>query len=193
MHTTARPAGTGTTTSGAARRRAYALAGAGLTAAALAGCAGTPGAAAVADGRVIPASDVRVAMQELGALGGQISVASVTSVLVQEPIVAELGEQYGVGASDEEAAALLDQSATQADPGAAPGTYSEPTLAIARYTLVTGELSELENADEVIAAFTERLDALDLEVNPRYGTADGGNVGAPAAWPWIITPVEAGS
>ncbi|MBT0992882.1 hypothetical protein KIN34_01070 [Cellulomonas sp. DKR-3] len=179
--------------------RALAATGGLVAAGLLAACSGTPGAAAVVDDRVITTSDVQVASDELAALGQQFDVSAVVSVLIQEPTVTAIAQEHGVGVSDADAVALLDQVAASlgqadddTDPGAGeatPETFSEPTIAIARYSLASGNLQEADDADAIGDEVSERLAALDVDVNPRFGTADENqNVTALTSWPWIAAP-----
>lgn len=182
----------------ATRHRALAVAGGLVAAGLLAACSGTPGAAAVVDDRVISTSDVQVASDELAALGQSFDVAAVISVLIQEPTVTAIATEHGVGVSDEEAIALLDQVA-QSSPTAgtlagAETEFSDATIAIARYSLASGNLQETSDPEAVGEEVAERLGELDVEVNPRFGTADENqNVTALTSWPWIVAPEADGS
>lgn len=178
--------------------RALAVASGLVAAGLLAGCSGTPGAAAVVDDRVIRTSDVQVASDELAALGQSFDVSAVISVLIQEPTVTAIAQEHGVGVSDSDAVALLDQvaeslgqadGATTPDAGTGtPETFSDATIAIARYSLASGNLQEADDADAIGEEVAERLAALDVDVNPRFGTADESqNVTALTSWPWTVT------
>jgi len=159
-----------------------------VAAGALAGCSGQPGAAAIVDGKAISASDVRVAMDELGPWFQGVTATSVLTVLVQEPTLVAVAAEHGVGVSDAQATDLLDQSVSQQGTTEAP-SFSDPSLAVARYSLAYNNLQGLPDAQAVGQELGERLAALDVEVNPRYGTAgDGGQVTAVEPRPWIVAP-----
>jgi hypothetical protein len=181
---------------GTRRARALTVTGGLVAAGLLAACSGTPGAAAVVDDRVITTSDVQVASDELAALGQQFDVAAVISVLIQEPTVTAIATEQGVGVSDAEAIALLEQVA-QSSPTGQAGTeteFSDATIAIARYSLASGNLQEADDPEALGQEVSERLAALDVEVNPRFGTADENqNVTALTSWPWIVAPEADGS
>jgi hypothetical protein len=152
----------------------------------LAGCAGQPGAAAVVDGAAIPTSDVEAALTELMPWFQGVTTTNVLAVLVQEPTVVELAEENGVGVSDEDAQALLDQVVQQkvAD---ATATFTEPSLAVARYSIAYSNLQDLPESAGIGDEIDTRLRALDVEVNPRFGSLEDGNqIAAPAPVPWIV-------
>lgn len=178
---------------GAGVRRFGVLVAGGVAATVLAGCAGQPGAAAVVDGTTIPTSDVRAATEELGPYLQDVSPANVLTVLVHEPTIVDVAAEHGVGVSDAEAQELLESVASQSDPDA-DVTFSPASLAVARYSLAYSRLQEREDAQEVLGEALERVAALDVEVNPRFGSTDDGNtVVAPTARPWIVVPVTDGA
>lgn len=154
--------------------------------ASLAGCTGEPGAAAVVEGRrVIPASDVRDVLTELGPYFQGATTPNVISALAQEPTVVALASRSGVGVSDADASALLDQ-AVAATKTAAPATFSDASMAIARYSAAYTNLESL-NDPAVNAELQGRLAELRVTVNPRYGSAgEGSNVVAPTPFPWLV-------
>lgn len=159
-----------------------------LTTVGLAGCAGQPGAAAVVDGTAIPTSDVEAALTELLPWFQGVTTTNVLSVLVQEPTVVELAEEKGVGVSDEDAQALLDQVVKQKSADAT-ATFTEPSLAVARYSIAYSNLEDLANASEIGEEIDTRLRALDIEVNPRFASLEEGfQIGAPVAPPWLVDP-----
>ena len=171
-----------------ARARAAGVLVALATTAGLAGCTGQPGAAAVVDGTAIATSDVEAALTELEPWFQGVTTTNVLAVLVQEPTVVALAEEKGVGVSDEDAQALLDQVVQQkvAD---ATATFTEPSLAVARYSIAYSNLQDLPEADAIGDEIDTRLRALDIEVNPRFGSLEDGNqIGAPVPAPWIVSP-----
>ncbi|MBO3086534.1 hypothetical protein [Cellulomonas fengjieae] len=158
------------------------------TTAGLAGCAGQPGAAAVVDGTAIPTADVGVALTELMPYFEGVTTTNVLAVLVQEPTVVELAEENGVGVSDQDAHDLLDQVVEQKVAGLT-ATFSEPSVAVARYSIAFTNLQGLPEAAEVGEEIESRLQALDVEINPRFGSIEDGNqVVAPVPVPWLVGP-----
>jgi hypothetical protein len=157
----------------------------------LAGCAGQPGAAAVVDGTVISASDVEAALTELSPYYQGATTTNLLAVLVQEPTVVELAEEKGVGVSDDDAQALLDRVVDQKVEGAT-ATFTEPSMAVARYSIAYSNLEGLPDASDMGEEIDSRLRELDIEVNPRFASLqDGFHIAAPAPLPWIVT--QAGS
>ena len=158
------------------------------TTVALAGCTGQPGAAAVVDGTAIPSSDVSTALTELMPYFEEVTTTNLLAVLVQEPTVVELAHEKGVGVSDEDAHDLLDQVVQQKVAGTTV-TFSEPSLAVARYSIAFTKLQDLPEAEAIGEEIDTRLRALDLEINPRFGSLEDGNqIGAPVAVPWLASP-----
>ncbi|WP_157453918.1 hypothetical protein [Cellulomonas sp. Root485] len=163
-----------------------------VTTAGLAGCAGQPGAAAVVDGTAIPTADVQAALTELLPYYQGATTTNLLAVLVQEPTVVELAEEKGVGVSDEDAQALLDQVVEQKTPDST-ATFTEPSLAVARYSIAYSNLEGLPDAAAMGEEIDTRLRELDIEVNPRFASLeDGFHIAAPAPLPWMVVP-QAGS
>lgn|GEM_PF-379192 len=160
----------------------------------LAGCSdGEPGAAAVVDGTAISTADVRTAKDELGPYLQAVTSLNVLNVLVQEPTVVGLADEEGVGVSDQDAQALLASIATQNGATSVP-TFSEPSLTVAKYSIAFNNLQGLTNAKDVASTLDERLSALDVTVNPRFGDlGDGNQIVAPTARPWVVVPKTGGS
>jgi len=168
-----------------------------LTTVGLAGCAGQPGAAAVVDGTAISTADVAAALDELEPYFQGVTTTNVLAVLVQEPTVVGLAGEKGVGVSDEQAQELLDQVVQQKVAGASE-TFTEPSLAVARYSIAFTNLQDLPDSEEVGQEIDKRLRDLDIEVNPRFGSlADGNQVAAPTPPVWLVgsqpAPAESGS
>jgi hypothetical protein len=152
----------------------------------LAGCTGQPGAAAVVDGTAIPTADVRAAQVELAPYFQGVSTTNVLAVLVQEPTVVALAEEKGVGVSDEDAHKLLDSVVQQKVPGLEVA-FTDPSLAVAKYSIAYTNLQGLPDAKDVGTEIDKRLRALDVDVNPRFGTlTDGNQVADPKPAPWIV-------
>lgn len=157
------------------------------TTAGLAGCAGQPGAAAVVDGTAIPTADVSAALEELAPWFQGVTTTNVLAVLVQEPTVVELAAEKGVGVSDEDAEALLAQVVQQKVQGAT-ATFTDPSLAVARYSIAYTNLQGLPEDEGIGDEIDARLRELDVEVNPRFASlADGNQVAEPVPAPWLVT------
>jgi len=178
----------------APRRRASALLVLGaLVAGGVSGCAGQPGAAAVVDGREISVAELQTATSELTPYLQSATQSSVLMVLVAVPVFDKAASAAGVGVSDDDAKALLDNAAkTAADSGKAPAPtagFSDAAVQVAKFTLLQQNIQKLPNAADVSAQITDDLVALNPEINPRYGTADftTGNV-TPATYPWLVVP-----
>lgn len=168
-------------------RRTVSVVGVLAVAGVLAACGGgRPGAAAVVDGRSIPTSEVETATLELGPVLQGVSASAILGVLIQEPTVAAAASDAGVAVSDEQAADALDQQVAAAG-GEAGQEFSPASVAVMRYLLEIQGLQGADDADTRLAALQEDLGALDLTVNPRFGTADDlGTVGT-TAYPWIVS------
>ncbi len=184
--------GAGRRSTGHGRLSRVALATAGtvgaiVLAAALTACSGRPGAAAVVDGTRIPVSDVESATTELAPYFQGVTPSAVVSVLMLEPTVAAAAAENGVTVSDEQADDRLATLAQQNDPDASP-TFSDSSRAIVRYTLEASALSKLTNAADVSADLQARVSALDIELNPRYGTLGADNTIGSTVHPWLVAP-----
>jgi len=180
---------TSTRTAGRTTRRRGALlaGGAALVAGLLGACAGTPGAAAVVDGDVISTSELQAANDQLRPLFPGVTLQAVLSVLIQEPVITELAQEHGVGVSDGDARALLATAATT-NGVTLPADLAPGTVAVARYVKASTALSDGDDLEDVQQQFSERIAALDIELNPRFGTLDAdANIGDPAAREWLVT------
>lgn len=166
---------------------AVALVGAGL----LGGCASRPGAAAVVDGHAIRTSDVTAMVDELSPAYQGVSAQTFLGALIIEPTLTQLAADQGLGVSDEDGIARLtsDFESVGAD---VPDTFSPASIAIGRYQAVAARFTDAANADkidDINSALNERIGALDVTVNPRFGTFDAatGQVSVPAARSWMTT------
>ncbi|MGN8246903.1 hypothetical protein ACTHAM_000571 [Cellulomonas soli] len=159
---------------------------AGLTA-----CSGQPGAAAIVDGEVITPGELHSALDELGPYLSSPSTSAVLTILVQAPAVSAVAAEHGVAVSTEDAqAALSDVAAADGIDGS---DFSEASLTIAKFSVEYSALTQLDDAEAINAELVDRVSALDVEVNPRFGSLDAGNfVSDPVTNPWIVQP-EAGA
>ncbi|GAA3796958.1 hypothetical protein [Cellulomonas soli] len=162
------------------------LAGAG----ALSACSGQPGTAAIVEGRTITPGEVQQVLDELGPYLQSASTSAVLTILVQEPAVSAVAAEHGVAVSDEDAADALTQVA--AADGLKGSDFSAASLTVAKFSVEYGKLTALEDADAINAELVERVAALDVEVNPRFGTLGDGNfVSDPSVRPWIFQSGDA--
>lgn len=167
-----------------ARRLTVLLAAGGL-AAALTGCSSQqPGAAAIVDGRTISSSEVRDVLTELTPYFQGATTPNVLSVLIQEPVVVQVAADQGVGVSDEDAQALLDQS-VESSGGKAGTHFSDASLDVARYSVAYQNLQT--KGDAALAEVQKRLEEQKVTVNPRFGHLDESDVQVsdPVPWPWL--------
>ena len=171
------------------RRGAAGLALLVLTAGGTAACSAQSGAAAVLDDGTISVGEVQSATQELGPYLEGATPASVLAVLVAEPTFAGVAAENGVAVSTQEARRLLTDLAS-GQPGAST-EFSDASVTVARFTLLQQALQELPDADAVQQDVQERLEGLDVDVNPRYGQLDfaGGGV-TPVEHPWLVPPAS---
>ena len=157
----------------------------------LAGCGGPagPDRAAVVDGQVISETSLQAAMSEVNAMNPQLLQQRLTptgtlTARVQAPLVLTYLDGLGVRVSD----SVARQDAQRrgiADP--ADSTLEIIKLASAISTAQTE--GRLTDADA--ATLTEQLKALDIDVNPRYGTFNPETASIELTTPDWVTPLNA--
>lgn len=157
----------------------------------LAGCAGDPSTAAVVDGRTITRDAVEGAQADLIAFTGSAPAGDVLVALVVAPLFIDAANREGVGASEAEALAFLQDSAEQG--GRPDAEFADSTVQIVRMSLAAQNLGALPDGQEVIADVNQRVTELDVDVNPRYGVLNLPEGIQPAAHPWITTGAPAES
>ena len=151
----------------------------------LAGCSSHPGAAAVVDGRTIPASDVVSAVSDLKPAVPSVTSAQVLNILIEGPTVVQLASDKGHGVSPEEAKAAVDAffTAAQVTP---PASYSAATLEIGYLKAAVGKLNA-DTADATVTQeYQDRLGKLHVTVNPRFGSWADAQLGDPLAPSWMV-------
>lgn len=153
----------------------------------LTGC-GRPGTAATVDGERITDAQLATLVDDLERLtasspdAGPVAPSIALATFVQGPTIEEVGAEAGAAASDMQAVELLDGAAEGSS--LEPWDYSPELVQFARIALTRQALQ----ADTAASAEVgRRLAELDVELNPRFGTWDAGQV-TPASWPWLITP-----
>ncbi|TGO04192.1 hypothetical protein [Serinibacter arcticus] len=153
----------------------------------LSGC-GRPGTAATVDGERITDAQLATLVEDLERLtastpdAAPVAPSVALATFVQGPTIEEVGAEAGAAASDHQAIELLDGAAAQSS--LEPWEYSPELVQFARIALTRQALQADAAASTEVG---DRLAALDVELNPRFGTWDAGQV-TPAAWPWLITP-----
>ena len=156
----------------------------------LSGCSSRPGAAALVDGRQIASSDLVTVVDELKPAVPTVTASLVLSTLIQEPTLRQLASEKGYGVSPDDAKAALESFFTSAGL-TAPTTFSAATLDVGYYQVAATKLQADANATAILTEFGDRLGALHVTVNPRFGTWSAGQIGAAAARTWIVaTPAK---
>ena len=154
------------------------------------GCSSRPGAAAVVDGRAIPASDIVTVVDELKPAVPTISSALVLNTLIQEPTLVQLASDKGMGVSPDDAKAALDSFFTTNNL-TPPSSYSPATMEVGYHQAAAAKLTA-DTADTTVnQEFGDRLGKLDVSVNPRFGAWADLQVGDPVPPTWIVaTPAQ---
>lgn len=154
---------------------------------ALGGCSAQPGAAAVVDGERITENELARAVEDFAAVTGQqVEAAVMLGTLVVAPSLIEVGAEHGVGASEEEAATLLDRQAEMAGLPV-PDGYGDGVLQVARMTIVQQGLSTAPDASVAAEKINERVSQIDVDVSPRYGEFDPSGQIVQEPLPWIAS------
>ncbi|UFU07421.1 hypothetical protein [Ruania halotolerans] len=174
-------------------RRILAPATAVLSAALLAaGCAGQPGAAAVVDGEAITEGELSETTAALAPfLNADVGPNVMLATMIQAPVFLGVAAEHGVAASEDETEAYLDELSAQAQVEV-PQDYPAGAIEVARFLIVSGELSQSPDAQAIGEAVNEEMAELEVEVSPRYGTWDPtlaqGSAVAPAQPEWLLAP-----
>lgn len=146
----------------------------------LAGC-GRPGTAATVDGRRITDAQVAAMVADLTKLNGSPATpqSAINSMVVSHAVL-ELATEAGVGVSEQQGRDLLDATVTQA--GGTPWDYSEEILLAAQMEVAV-QKADTELSDQI----GDAVAALDVTVNPRFGTWDPTAGVQDPSWPWLIS------
>lgn len=147
-------------------------------------CAGEVGAAAVVDGKRIEVSTVQDALQDLDEITDGLTQTDILGLLIVEPIWVGLGAERGVGFTDQEVETMLGSVVAEA--GLENREFSQGAIDVLRTDLVISSLLNGPDGQEVVSEIQERVEAADIESNPRFGefTADRGL--NPVARTWIV-------
>ncbi|GAA4422037.1 hypothetical protein GCM10023169_15850 [Georgenia halophila] len=165
--------------------------------AAVAGCSAQPGTAATVNDTRITENEVASATaQWIEISGQQVTPGQVAHILVQAELFEPIATEGGFGYSDQQVEQLLkDAAAAQGQP--APEEISEPAVDLARFVLQQGDVTEAQNAGELLSQLDEATAEADIEVNPRYGTRNDSGQIVQTTYEWIHqeqqpTPAPAG-
>ena len=171
------------------RRAAAALAvGAALV---LAGCGGPagPDRAAVVDGQVISETSLQSAMAQVNSMDPALLQAKLTptgtlTALVQAPVVLNYLDDLGVKVSD--SVAMQDAKGRGvADP-------ADSTLEIIKLaSAISAAQSDGRLTEADAGELTQQLQALNIDVNPRYGTFNPQTASIELTSPGWVTPQNA--
>ncbi|MEO6019739.1 MAG: hypothetical protein ABIP45_05770 [Knoellia sp.] len=150
---------------------------------ALSACSGTTSAqtAAVVDGRVITEQQVRVAAEQINkAFKPQqaITADQVLTLLIRAPYINKAAAKAGKPQSESAARAAFKDF---------PGTPTPETVEILQ---AEASLQQIDDAGR--QALTKEFAALDMTINPRYGTFDPAQAAVVADEPnWLVPAASA--
>ncbi len=156
---------------------------------ALGGCSAQPGAAAVVDGQRISEGELSRTVSDFSAVVGQpVEARQLLGTLIVAPMILDVAADYGVAASDDEAAQLLDAQLEASGQTAPEEGYSDGLLQVAKVVIVNQEMSMAPDATIAVEEVNTRIAEADIEVSPRYGEFDPttGEVLADEL-PWIVS------
>lgn len=151
----------------------------------LAGCATgqAPGVAATVNGEQITQGTLDDAMALAPFYANPVQPTAMLSNLIQAPVVISVAQSAGIGVSDADAGAFLDELQAQAIQ--VDGQYTDAVLDLVRVNEISGKVQTQPNADELLVELTTAIAEANVVVNPRYGTWDSDQLGAvftPPAW-----------
>ncbi|MFD1717152.1 hypothetical protein [Georgenia deserti] len=151
----------------------------------VAGCSAQPGTAAVVNGTRITESQVDAATRDWNTISAQpVSLSQVAHTLVQAELFEPIATDAGYGYSDQQVEQALSQAATsqQMQP---PEEYSEAAIDLGRFILQQGDISQSQDAQDLLTRLQQATDQAALEMNPRYGTPDSAGQIVPTSYPWL--------
>lgn len=152
-------------------------------------CSADVGAAAVVDGQRIEVATVQDAMIDLASISQGLTQADLLGVLVLEPAWTAVGAEFGVGFTDQEVIAYLDEIVAQS--GLEPMEFSPGAIDLLRTELINQTLGNSPVAQEAYAKVSERLQNSEIETNPRFGDFSLENGLVPSVPSWIVdSPVN---
>jgi hypothetical protein len=161
-----------------------------LVLSALAACAGAPGSAAVVDGDPISEAALADAVAEWNTLA-PATPAAVLQELIISPFIVDAAAAAGVGASEDDARALLEREAQAAGVDPASVDVGPGLLLVGRRFAAQEKASAAGRTQAVEDAAVQAIQEADIEVSPRYGTWDQVRI-TPLVRPWLVgTPASA--
>lgn len=159
------------------RRGVLAVAGVAF-AALLAGCSAHPGTAAVVDGRTISQEYLDETYDEVNAQGIAIDKPTMLVLIIAAPYFIEAADENGVGVSAGEART----AAVTLTEGAGDGLVE-----FLRLQLALQNLRNLPDGEAVVVEVDQRVRALEMDINPRYGELNPDTAEIERApLPWIV-------
>ncbi|WP_149202319.1 hypothetical protein [Actinotalea subterranea] len=152
----------------------------------LAGCTADPRAAAVLEDRTISQATLERAQEDLGSLGTVPEAGRVLVFLIVAPTFIDAAAEHGVGVSRDDALEAMEASAVDAGLDPVPD-FGDGSVEIIRMSLALQKLQGLPDAQQIVEELDAEVQALDVEVNPRYGEADlaTATIARPDL-PWIV-------
>ncbi len=173
------------------RTRAAAVAVAVLAVLAAAGCSERPGVAAVVDGHEITQDQLNETVDQLTPIigkadGSALDPQVVLTVLLVSPSTVTVGADHGVEVTDDAARSLLESIATEKKVDVGP--LRPGSVAVGRYLVAMRASQESDDAEAFTSDLMTAWSALDVDVNPRYGTwSPGTGVVDGGAPDWIVS------
>lgn len=156
----------------------------------LTACGMHPGSAAVIEGRSVPTSEIVATLDELAPVSTTITAQTVIGAFITEPVLVKVAGDHGVSVTTDDATAMLDGLYT-AKGLTAPSEYSDGAVQLARYALLADKLNSRDDLEVIAGEYGTAVQALDVAVNPRFGTFDHGEVSAPTLPTWVVGSVVA--
>jgi len=109
----------------------------------------------------------------------------VLTMLIVAPVYLDEASGLGIGKSREEARDYLADVAQVNDLDLDLDTVSDATLDILAFDMAVQEMRLLIDTEDLGERLRSRIDALDVEVNPRFGSFEGSVVSATTP-EWIV-------
>jgi len=150
----------------------------------LTACDMHPGSAAVIEGRSVPTSEIVATLDELAPVSTTITAQTVIGAFITEPVLVKVAGDHGVSVTTDDATAMLDGLYT-AKGLTAPSEYSDGAVQLAH------KLNSRDDLEVIAGEYGTAVQALDVAVNPRFGTFDHGEVSAPTLPTWVVGSVVA--
>ncbi|MCU1431099.1 MAG: hypothetical protein JWP95_204 [Actinotalea sp.] len=153
----------------------------------LAGCAGQPNVAAVVDGRTITERELDQVHDDLESIQ-PVDTIPLLRAMILAPVITRGAEAAGVGVSDAEALGSLQQSVVDAG-GASDREFAPATIDLRRSEIALAKIETLPEGQQIFEELFVDAQALDVELNPRYGSYGEEDLSlTPESFPWIVAP-----